>query len=117
MTTRDVAAAVTQMLKAGDHDGAAERFHAEGVVSIEDMEGPMARLEGRAAVLEKARWWYDNHEVHSVETEGPWVSGDQFIVRFAMDVTRKATGERIAMTETGLYTVRDGKIVEERFFY
>jgi ketosteroid isomerase-like protein len=117
MKTRDLAVAVTEMLKAGDHDGAAARFHADDVVSIEDMDGPMARLEGRAAVLEKARWWYDNHEVHSAETEGPWIHGDQFIVRFSMDITRKADGERLSMTETGLYTVRGGKIVEERFFY
>jgi ketosteroid isomerase-like protein len=117
MNTRDVAVAVTEMLKAGDHDGAAARFHADDIVSIEDMDGPMARLEGRAAVQEKARWWYENHEVHSAETEGPWVNGDGFILRFSMDVTRKADGERIAMTETALYTVRDGKIAEERFFY
>jgi ketosteroid isomerase-like protein len=34
-----------------------------------------------------------------------------------MDLTPKATGERITMDEVGLYTIRDGKIVEERFFY
>lgn len=31
-----------------------------------------------------------------------------------MDVTPK-DGERMQMDEIGLYTVRDGKIVEERF--
>jgi ketosteroid isomerase-like protein len=34
-----------------------------------------------------------------------------------MDITPKATGERIMMDEVGVYTVEDGKIVEERFYY
>jgi ketosteroid isomerase-like protein len=115
--TRDVAQAFTAMLKAGDHRGAATRFHADDIVSVEAMDGPMARLEGRAAVEGKSDWWYANHEVHRAETEGPYVNGDRFILRFDLDVTEKATGKRTTMTETGLYTVRDGKVVEERFFY
>jgi ketosteroid isomerase-like protein len=44
------------------------------------------------------------------------VHGDQFIVRFTIDTTERATGTRSVMEEAGLYTVKDGKIVEERFF-
>ncbi len=58
-----------------------------------------------------------NHEVHTVTTEGPWVNGDQFSLRFAMDVTARENGQRMQMDEIGVYTVRDGKVVEERFFY
>ena len=43
--------------------------------------------------------------------------GDQFAVRFTMDVTEKASGQRTRMDEIGLYTLKNGKIVEERFFY
>ena len=56
-------------------------------------------------------------QIHGVQVEGPYVNGDQFVVRFKMDLTPKATGERRTMDEVGLYTVKDGKIVEERFFY
>ena len=48
---------------------------------------------------------------------GPWINGDQFVVRFTMDVTQKQSGQRIAMDEAALYTIKDGKIAEERFFY
>jgi ketosteroid isomerase-like protein len=34
-----------------------------------------------------------------------------------IDLTVKESGERITMDEIGLYTVKDGKIAEERFFY
>ena len=38
------------------------------------------------------------------------------MVGFKMDVTPKG-GARHTMDEVGLYTVKDGRIVEERFFY
>ncbi|TIO37785.1 MAG: ester cyclase, partial [Mesorhizobium sp.] len=37
--------------------------------------------------------------------------------RFTFDVTPKSTGERVKMDEVGLYTVKNGKISEERFYY
>ena len=39
---------------------------------------------------------------------------DRFAVYFSLEVTPKATGQRMAMTEVGLYQVRDGKIVDQR---
>lgn len=117
MTPIETAKAFTDMLKAGDHEAAAERFNAPDIVSIEAMDGPMARLEGAAAVKAKGEWWYGAHEVHKVETEGPFMNGDQFAVLFDMDLTVKETGNRVLGREVGIYTVKDGKIVEERFYY
>jgi ketosteroid isomerase-like protein len=117
MTTRDIAEDVVALSKAGNLDGIGHKYWADTIVSIEDMEGPMARLEGKAAVAAKGEWWNGAHEVHSVETHGPYVNGDQFAVRWVMDVTQKESGNRITMDEVALYTVKDGKIVEERFFY
>jgi len=116
-TTKDVADAFTALLKAGTHHEAAERFNAPDIVSIEAMDGPFQTVRGADAVRAKSDWWFANHEVHSSISKGPFVNGDQFAVHFAIDVTVKATGQRVAMDEVGLYTVRDGKIVEERFFY
>jgi ketosteroid isomerase-like protein len=116
MSVRDTAEAFTAMLKAGDHEGAAKTYNAADIVSREAMDGPMARLEGAAAVQKKSEWWYANHTVHSVTTEGPYINGDQFAVRFDMDVTAKDTGKRMQMQEIALYTVRNGKIAEERFY-
>jgi ketosteroid isomerase-like protein len=117
MTTAELAKAFTEMLKAGQHHEAAARFNAADIVSREAMEGPMARIQGTDAVKAKAEWWYANHEVHSASAHGPFVNGDQFIVRFDLDVTPKDSGQRMQMQEAGLYTVKDGKIVEEAFFY
>ena len=106
----------TDALKAQNYP-AAEAFWAEDVVSIENMEGPMQRLQGRAAVHGKGEWWFGAHEVHSYEALGPYVNGEQFAVVFRIDVTQKESGQRVKMEEVGLYTVKNGKISEERFFY
>ena len=77
----------------------------------------MAVCKGKEAVKQKSDWWRENHEVHGGSVEGPFVNGDQFAVYFQMDITPKATGERMTLNEVGLYTVKDGKVVEERFYY
>jgi SnoaL-like domain len=117
MTNADAIKAFTDMLKSGKHEEAAAQFNAPGIVSLEAMDGPMARVEGAAAVKAKSDWWYGAHEVHSASAEGPYVNGDQFAMSFSMDVTQKESGNRIQMTEIGLYTMKDGKVVEEKFLY
>jgi len=117
MTNAEVIADFAAMLNAGQHMEAAEKYNHPDIVSREAMDGPMKEVRGAAAVKAKSEWWYANHEIHSAESEGPWPHGDQFLMRFAIDVTPKETGQRMQMEEYGLYTVRDGKIVEEKFFY
>jgi hypothetical protein len=54
-------------------------------------------------------------EVHSATVEGPFVNGDEFAVVFKLDSTMKKSGERSEMQEVAVYTVKDDKIVHERF--
>ncbi len=117
METKEIAADVVAMSKAGNVEGVGPKYWSDDIVSIEAMDGPMARLQGRAAVDGKGAWWSSAHEIHGVETFGPFVNGDQFAVRWVMDVTQKESGNRMTMDEMALFTVKDGKIVEERFFY
>lgn len=116
MTTADVATDFAALCIARQFDDAGEKYWSPDIVSIEAM-GPDPATRGIEAVRAKGEWWYANHEIHSVEAAGPYVNGDQFIIRFKMDVTFKETGTRTKMDEDALYTVKDGKIVEERFFY
>ncbi|MFC7473876.1 SnoaL-like domain-containing protein [Dankookia sp. GCM10030260] len=117
MTTQEIAEAFAALCKAGKFEEAGERFWSDDVVSIEPMAGEMAVLRGKAAVRGKGDWWYANHDIHSAEAHGPYVNGDQFALRFLLDVTQKANGQRMQMEEVGLYTVRDGRVVEEKFYF
>jgi ketosteroid isomerase-like protein len=116
MDTQAVAKDFTALCAAGKGEEAGAKYWSDDVVSIENMPGDMQRLQGRKAVKAKGDWWVANHEVHKFDVTGPYVNGDQFAVRFNIDVTPKG-GQRMQMEEIGLYTVRGGKIVEERFLY
>ncbi len=101
---------------------AIETLYGKDIVSIEAQGGPgmPARMEGFDAIKGKNEWWVQNHEIHSTEAEGPWPNGERFIVRFKYEVTAKAgpmAGKRMTLDETALYTVKNGKIVQEEFFY
>ncbi len=118
MTTMEIANKLVSLCKQGkDHE--AHALYAADAVSVEAMMppgmDPVSR--GLAAIAAKGKWWYDNHVIHSAVVAGPWPHGDRFIVGFKMDITMKASGERSTMEEMGLYTVKDGKIVREEFFY
>ena len=67
---------------------------------------------------EKGTWWNENHTVHCAETYGPYPHGDdKFAVRFVYDVTQKVTNRRFTMDEIAVFTVANGKVVREEFFY
>lgn len=116
MNTQDIADDLVALCKTGDFATPGDKYWAEEVRSIEPM-GDNAVSVGRAAAKAKGEWWSGAHDVHRVEVEGPYVNGDQFVVRFKMDVTVKDSGHRMLMDEMAVYSIKDGKIAEERFFY
>jgi hypothetical protein len=120
--TMRVGRELVDMCRQGQMLDAIDSFYSPDIVSIEALENPTfpRRIEGFDAVRDKSETWDQNNEVHSVEVEGPWPHDDRFIVRFKLDITPKTgpmAGQRMTIDETGLYTVEDGKIVQEEFFY
>ena len=116
--TEAVARELVQFCRAGRNLDAISKLYAPNVVSIEanDFEGMPAKMTGLDAIRKKNEWWFENSEVHSSESEGPFVNGDQFAVKYTMDVTEKKTGKRNRMSEIAVYTVKNGKIAQERFY-
>ena len=118
MTTTEIANKLVSLCKQGkDHEALA--MYAPDAISVEAHMPPgMDRVSrGVAAIKGKSQWFYDNHTMHSAVVAGPWPHDDRFIVGFKMDVTFKATGVRSTMEEMALYSVKNGKIVSEEFFY
>jgi hypothetical protein len=116
MNTQEIAHDLVALCKAGKFGEAGEKYWAEDIRSVEAM-GDDAEMCGKSAVRGKGEWWSSTHEIHGMEVQGPYINGDQFAVRFRMDTTFKDTGARQQMDEVALYTVKDGKIAEERFLY
>jgi ketosteroid isomerase-like protein len=120
MTTIEVANKLVELCKAGKNEQCMKELYASDIVAIEAgaPPGQSTETKGIEGVMKKAQWWAENHTVHSATTEGPWPNGDKFIVRFTYDVTSKPMGnKRFKMDEAALYTVKNGKIVREEFFY
>ena len=119
MTTLEVGKKLVELCKQGKNQEAMETLYARDIVSVEAGAPPgmSAEAKGLEAVAAKGKWWADNHTVHSATCEGPYPNGDRFIVRFTYDITNKPSNKRMQMDETALFTVKDGKIVREEFFY
>ena len=120
--TQSVGKKLVELCRQGKNTEAIETLYSPDIVSIEVMGSPdmPARTEGLDKIKGKNEWWEKNHEVHSAEVEGPWPHGDRFIVHFKYDVTAKAgpmAGKRMMLDEAGLYTVKNGKVAQEEFFY
>jgi ketosteroid isomerase-like protein len=120
--TLTVGKKLVELCREGKIAEAVDTLYSPNIVSVEAASSPEmpARMEGIAAIKGKGEWWEKNHEVHKAEADGPFPHGDRFIVRFKYDVTAKAgpmAGKRFVMDEAALYTVKDGKITHEEFFY
>jgi hypothetical protein len=119
MNALEVGTQLVELCKQHKNYEAMEKLYAADIVSVEAMTPPngSAEVRGIEAVIAKSKWWSENNTVHSGSVEGPWPHGDRFIVRFSYDVTFKPTSERRKLDETALFTVNNGKIVREEFFY
>jgi hypothetical protein len=84
---------------------------------IVSIEGLGKAWRGRTAVEAKNTQWMAGHRIHGASAEGPFVGATGFAVKFNLDIEDTNAGKRELMEEVGVYTVRDGKIVQEEFMY
>ena len=118
-STAAVANELVSLCRAGRNLDAVATLYARDIVSVEPVgsEEMPAEMRGIDAVRGKNEWWFENHDIHSAAATGPFVGEDQFAVRYDFDVTNRPSGQRMQMSEIALYTVKDGKIVHEQFYY
>lgn len=123
-TTEQVAKRLTELCSTGKYDEAMRELYADDARHVEAMEMPGSGCErvteGKAELLKKSEQWEKSTQVHSASCGQPLVNGDQFVCEMKMDVTSSEgpmAGQRMDMSETCLYTVKEGKISEAKFFY
>ncbi len=117
--TGAIAEELVSFCRAGRNMDAINTLYSPEIVSVESMGNEQMPREqkGIEAIRQKNKWWADNNVVHSAEVDGPFVGEDKFAVYYKFDTTFKPTGQRQPMEEMALYTVKDGKVVREQFFY
>ena len=122
MSALEMGRKMVALCKEGKNLEAINTLFAEDAESIEAMgsaEMP-AEMKGLDALRKKNEWWFANNEFHSGDIKGPFPNGGRFTVIFNYEITPKAgpmAGKRMQLEEVGLYTVEDGKIAKEEFFY
>ena len=119
MTVQEISNRYVALCKEGKYGACLDELFSKDAVSVEAWAPPGTDpvASGVAAIRAKGEWWVNNHEVHSGEVFGPYPNGDRFMVRFVFDITNKPAKRRMTMDEIGLFTVENGKIVREEFFY
>lgn len=122
--TQKVANRLTELCNVGKYHEAMQELYADNARHVEAMEMPGSPykrvMEGKPTLLKMSENWGKVNQVHSAFCGKPLVNGDQFVCEMGMDITcgdGPMAGQRMDMKETCLYTVRDGKIVEAKFFY
>jgi ketosteroid isomerase-like protein len=120
LTANDIGEKLVKLCQENKNLESISTLYADDIVSVEAHAPPGGdrTVKGLDGVRKKHDWWTENHVVHSAETYGPYPHGDdKFAVRFVYDLTQKQTGRRVSMDEVAVYTVKDGKIVREEYFY
>jgi ketosteroid isomerase-like protein len=118
-TTLEIGQKYVALCKEGKNDVIIDELFTQDTVSVEAgaPPGEDRAAKGLEAIRAKSKWWRDNHTVHGAEVFGPYPHDDRFAVRFVYDITHKPSNRRFSMDEVGLFTVSNGKVVKEEFFY
>lgn len=119
MNAFEVGKKLVELCNQGKNEEAMQTLYSPDIVSVEaaEVQGMPREARGMAALEQKSAAWVADHVIHSQVVEGPYPHGNRFIVRFKYDLTNKPSNRRIQMDEMGLFTVENGKIVREEFFY
>jgi hypothetical protein len=120
--TQKVAARLAECCATGKNLDAIKELYADNARHVEVMEAPWCpRIsESKKTILEKAEQFAKGTTIHSASCGTPIVNGDQFVVTMGLDCTSNQgpmAGKRMNISETALYTVKNGKITEGKFFY
>ncbi|NBW75787.1 MAG: nuclear transport factor 2 family protein [Sphingomonadaceae bacterium] len=119
-TVREIARDFTALLRAGQFEAAGERYWAPDVTSIEpagSARGMCAAVTGVAEVRRKCHARFAATRIDELGIDGPFVTGNQFALFLDLMIADPLGSTRYPFSEIALYTVRDGRIAEERYFH
>lgn len=102
------------MIQQGRIMDAMNEFYADDVVMSENDAEATVGLE---ANLVREQDFVHNTQWHGVELMDVVVDDDTAMVRWWVDFTNASYGQRLSFTQVAFQKWRDGKIVEERFYY
>lgn len=117
MNTEQIANKVVELCRKLAWHEAVDTLYSREIVSVEarTQDGSSPETRGIEGLRKKVDWWVNAMTIHRFEVGDPFVAHDRFVVRYDIDVTDKGSDRRFQMSEVGVYTAKDGKIVREEF--
>jgi hypothetical protein len=117
MNTEQVAKKVVELTRKQAWYEALDTLYDDDIVSVEAFSagGGSPETRGKEGVRGKIDWWVNSMEVHRFDAHEPFVGHDRFVVQYDAEVSDKKSKERRKLSEVGVYTVKNGKIVREEF--
>lgn len=117
MNTEQVAKKVVELVRKQAWYEALDTLYDKDILSVEASStgGGSPETRGADGIRGKIDWWVNAMEVHSFKASDPFVAHDRFVIQYDADVTDKSSKKRFQMSEVGVYTVKNGKIVREEF--
>ena len=118
MTTSEIAHRLGQLCNEHQFEKAQKELFAIDALSIEPHESASFDKEtkGLEAILEKGKKFNELvGEITNCKVSEPLISGNAIAIKFNMEVKAK-NGKQMPMSEIGVYEVKDGQIISERFF-
>ena len=118
MSTEQVAKKVVELVRKQAWYEALDTLYDDNIVSVEafSMGGGSPETRGKEGVRGKIDWWVNAMEVHSFDARWSicWlmIGSSCSTTRMLPTRNRKSGGQ---LSEVGVYTVKDGKIVREEF--
>jgi hypothetical protein len=115
LTAAELGAALVAHVNSGGEDMELwkKHFHPRFV----SIEGSGQAWTGYKGVDAKCKAWVSENKIHGSKASGPFVGATGFSVVYDMDVENLKSGQRFAMREVGVYTVKNGKVIQEEFMY
>ena len=115
MTTQEIANRMVELNRTHDYETIYTELYSPDAISIETWDGESTTYIGLDAIRVKGDGWMASVvEMHETRCSTPLVADSSFALTFFMDITYKEGG-RQSMTELAVYTVKDGKVVQEEF--
>jgi hypothetical protein len=117
VSLQSVAQKFVEMCRQGKNFDVMRTLYAPNIVSV---EGDGKETAGQGPVIKKSEDWVADKTFNGETVAGPFynrANPDQFVVYFTLDITPKATGQRITRDEVAVYTVQNDLITREQFFY
>ena len=119
-TASEVARDFTAMLRQGQYEAAGERYWSDDVTSLAPAALPGecgTAVFGLEAARNRCNARFRDVRLEDVTIDGPFVTGNQFALFIDMIIAAGTCEAGKPFSEIALYTVRCGRIIEERHFH